>query len=357
MSATVATIANALPPASSSYEMLIKFIKEKQWRAVIDHVRSHPSDAKVGGGSGDDALVLPPLHIACQSGAPIQVIKALLNANPIASQIACGMQDRLPLHFLLAAATSSTAPVQESVVIALVESYPASCRIVDGAGNLPIHLACMAMHASDAIFNSILSMYPEGAYARNHAGMYPLHLAASNGDLSTKKAALAALDRGTIYASISKMTSMRLSMEHESQMKSLEESRADQIRKMEAHGRDERAKLKAQIDGLANRLKEQAEINNALREGMKSSDIRHQEELDLVVQKERANASSLERQLRSELAEVRRVDTWITGARRPVPLPYSHRFPHIIRNLSLGSTEEYGRLGSNRGGAGRLRCQ
>ena len=52
----------------------------------------------------------------------------------------------------------------------------------------------------DKVFTSILSMYPEGAYARNLGGMYPLHLAASNKDMDTKKIALAALDRGTHYA-------------------------------------------------------------------------------------------------------------------------------------------------------------
>jgi hypothetical protein len=348
MSAT-ATVA-ALPPASSTHETLIRLCMEKRWQAVIDHVRIHPSDAKITvGGVSDDVLAMPPLHIACQSGAPIQVVKALLNANPHACQISCGTQGRLPLHLLLATAgamSPSATPLQENVVIALVEAYPGGCRVVDRAGNLPIHLACVASRVSDAIFTSILSMHPEGAYARNHAGMYPLHLAASNKDLVTKRVALAALDRGTIYASISKMTTIRLSKEHEAQMKSLEERKADMLRKVEAKGMDEISKLKTVIDGMTNQLREQVEINRDLREGMKVSDARREEELALAVQKERAVASDMERRLRSELAEVRTTSS--TRGARPgrllmivdfsPSLPFfPHRLPHSYTSCGINS--------------------
>jgi hypothetical protein len=107
-----------------------------------------------------------------------------------------GSQDRLPLHFLLAATTVPS----DNVVTTLVEAYPGACCVLDKGGNLPIHIACQAAHVPDKVFTLILSMYPEGAYARNLGGMYPLHLAASNRDMETKKIALAALDRGTLYA-------------------------------------------------------------------------------------------------------------------------------------------------------------
>ena len=301
--------ATALPadPADPSSDVLVKLCREKRWQAVIDHVRAHPSDVKaaVAAGGGAD---LPPLHIACQGGAPIQVIKLLLAANASALQTKGGSQDRLPLHFHLAATTVPS----DNVVTTLVEAYPGACRVPDKGGNLPIHIACQAANVPDKVFTSILSMYPEGAYARNLGGMYPLHLAASNKDMDTKKIALAALDRGTLYAAISKMASIRLSGEHDSQIKATEERQAEKLNTMEARGKEERAKLTTRIDGLATQLKYEREVNSALREDSKTADMQHGEKLALAVKNERAKASDMENRLRSELAEVC-VDTWANG--------------------------------------------
>jgi hypothetical protein len=142
--------------------------------------------------------------------------------------------------------------------------------------------------------------------------MYPLHLAASNKDMDTKKIALAALDRGTLYFSISKMASLRLSGEHDSQIKATKERQAEKLNTMEARGKEERAKLTTRIDGLATQLKYEREVNSALREDSKTADMQHGEKLALAVKNERANASDMENRLRSELAEVC-VDTWANG--------------------------------------------
>ena len=327
MSAAALSVDPADPPS----DVLVKCCREKRWQAVILHVRAHPSDVKaatVAAAAAGDSADLLPLHLACLGGALIQVVKALLAANMIALQTKAGPLDRLPLHFLIA----ETAPApSKNVVAAVVIAHPGACRIPDRGGNLPIHLACRAARASDAIFTSILSAYPEGAYARNLSGMYPLHLAASNGDSNTKKIALAALDRGTLYASISKMTSIRLSAEHESRIKTIEERHADGLAKMEARGKDEQAKLKDQIDGLAAQLKIEREVNSALREKSKVADVRCEEELALAVQGERSTASDVERRLRSELAEVRG-----RGRAHPRPLSLSIVFrpSRSKRNIS-----------------------
>ena len=338
--------ATALPadPADPSSDVLVKLCREKRWQAVIDHVRAHPSDVKTAVAAGGGAN-LPPLHIACQGGAPVQVIKLLLAANPSALQTKGGSQDRVPLHFLLAA----TSVPSDNVVTALVEAYPGACRVPDKGGNLPIHIACQAAHVSDAIFTSILSMYPEGAYARNLGGMYPLHLAASNKDLDTKKIALAALDRGTLYASISKMTSIRLSREHESHIKNMEERQANKLNAMEAHGKEQRAKLKTQIDSLTMQLNIERDVSSALREESKTADVQHEEKLALAVKNEQAKASDMEKQLRSKLAEVCR-----HMQKDPPLLVFCFTFhskKYINSTVRLGAIEKYGLLGSDRGDA------
>lgn len=281
--------------------ILDNLCREKKWNAVIAHARAHPTDVwaksvTVNGNSN----ILPPLHIACMGCAPIQVIKALLAVNLAALQTTSGSQDRLPLHHLLAA---PSAPV-ESIVTALVEAYPEACRIADKAGLLPIHLACQGIHVTDTVFMSILAVYPEGAYARTSSGRYPLHLASSNTNINTKKTALAALDRGTLYASISKMTSIHLTKKHEAEIKTMEVKETDKLQKMDSQAKLEQDKLKAQIESLVAQLNNEKEINSKRRDELKVIDIHHEKKLALVVQKEQATASSNENQLRLDIADV-----------------------------------------------------
>ena len=278
------------PTTPSSAEVLASLCKKRQWQAVIEHVRAHSISHPADLAKGRTGTQLLPLHIACENGAPIQVIKLLLNANPSAVQTS-NLHDRLPLHCLLAAAASH--PLSDNAVSTLIEAYPNACRIADKDGNLPIHYACLATPCSDNIFTSILSMYPEAAYQRNTAGDYPLHVAQSNKDLKTRNTALAALDRGTLYASISNMTSINLSLQHEAQKKALNKAHAD-----------ERSKLKAQIDSLKTQLKTEKQGNTKLQEDMKAMNVQHKENVDVAIQKEQAKASDLEKKLRSELADV-----------------------------------------------------
>ena len=145
-------------------------------------------------------------------------------------------------------------------------------------------------------------MYPESAYAKTFADMYQLYLAASNKDLKTKKTALAALDQGILYASISKMTSILLSKEHEFRLSPWEKSQVDKLNKMETHSKDERSKLKAQIESPKSELKNEKEGNQKLEVEMKAMAVQHEDNMALAVQKEQTKASDLEKQLRSEPA-------------------------------------------------------
>ena len=304
MSVAVAIASTPSMSSTAVNDSLIRLCLQKMWHAVAELARSNPSAVKAASATDVKSnKAVTPLHIACESGAPIQIIKLLLSAHPPAAQIIGGLYDRLPLHCLLAATTINTIP-SESIVATLIETFPGACRVTDKNGNLPIHLACQAANVSDAIFTSILSMYPEGAYARNTSGQYPLHIAAANKDTPTKKVALAALDRGTLYASISKMTSIRLAREHDDQTRLLNKKNADKVATMEAHALEERSKLKAQIESLQSQLKTEKEIISKLQADMKNLDVRHNEEISRAVLKEQAKASCMEKQLRSELAVV-----------------------------------------------------
>ena len=288
------TITSSPTPEISSAEKLVNKLKNKQWNAVIDHAKSNPADVNVVIANNRS------LHLACELAAPIQVIKALLSASPKAVETKCGLHDRLPLHCLLAAPHT---PLENTVSL-LVEAYPTACRISNKIGNLPIHLICQAAHISDGIFTIILSSYPEGAYVKNMAGNYPLHMAAANKDMATRKIALAALDRGTLYASISKMTSIRLSKEHETSIKLLKKSHLDKMSKVEVLAKEERTKLKAQIDNLNLQIKIEKEGNTKLQEDMNAQSVQHEDDMKLAIAKEQTKALNMESTLRSELADV-----------------------------------------------------
>ena len=283
---------------------LFKAIHACNWQAVIQQIQADPSLAKIQ--SSDGFL---PLHAACNAPlrAPLKLVKMLLAAHPTAAQIKCGKEDRLPIHILLA--TTATpyipyTPPSEDVVSALMELYPGSARVPDANNLLPIHLACSISGVSENVLTYILSTYPEGAYVRDFHGKYPLDYATTNQDLPTRKLALAALDRGTLYASISKMTSLRLSKENESKTRSMEEDYEKKLNKMESHAKEERAKLLAKLDCITKQLKEEKETNQALRDEKEKMVIEKEQAVARTIQFERARYAKLEEQLRSDLADV-----------------------------------------------------
>lgn len=231
----------------------------------------------------------------------------LLSAHPAAAQIKCGKDDRLPIHTLLATTAAPYIPYtppSEDIVSVLIELYPGAARVPDGNNQLPIHLACSIEGVSEKVLTFILSTYPEGAYVRDFHGKYPLDYATSNKDIFTRKLALAALDRGTLYASISKMTSLRLSKENESKTRSMEDVYEKKLKKMEVHAKEERVKLLAQVDSLMKQLKEEKESNQRLCQEKEKMVIEKDQAVARAIQFERARYAKLEEKLRSDLADV-----------------------------------------------------
>ncbi|EED87006.1 predicted protein [Thalassiosira pseudonana CCMP1335] len=260
----MSSIAPDPPSPSSSAQILKNLLVMHQWQAIATHIRANPYSAKVS--HEFDGVKALPLHVACATGAPIGVIKALLTAYPKATQMK-NDSGRLPLHCLFLNACP-----QSSIVAAIVESYPAAASVADGTGKFPIHHACERQGVTDEVFTTLLSMYPEGAYARDFNGMFPINYATSNKDVSAKKAALTALDRGTLYASISKMTSIRLLNDCEN-------------------------KLKAQ-------LKHEKEKMQSLMQEKEIFQINKEEAIASVIQTEQVKYSNLEKELRENFAEV-----------------------------------------------------
>ncbi|KAL7433523.1 hypothetical protein ACHAXM_003600 [Skeletonema potamos] len=161
-------------------------ISRHDWQAAIKILKGKPSLAMAT--SSCDGMI--PLHLACDAGAPENVIKMLLKAYPQAAHTKCGEQNRLPIHYHLA---SEAATPSETIVSLLTDSFPESTRAGDANNQLPIHLACQATKVSCNIFATLLSSFPEGACARDVYGNYPCDYATWNADGITKEIALTAL--------------------------------------------------------------------------------------------------------------------------------------------------------------------
>ena len=268
-----------------STNVLKDLLLNQQWQSIANHLRTNPADAKQPLEiNGIKAL---PLHICCAIGAPIGVIKSLIAAFSTAAQMK-NDSARLPLHCLFLHHCPTL-----TALSAIIEAYPAACHITDGSGKLPIHYACEQSGVTDDFFTILLSTYPEGAYARDSSGKFPINYATSNTDAITKKCALAALDRGTLFASISKMTSIRV-----------EESHAKNLNEMENHAREEKDKLQAEIGALKSRLKDASVVNQTLKEQLDAAEGTKNDAIKMTMEEEQAKANELEKGLRMELADV-----------------------------------------------------
>lgn len=150
------------------------------------------------------------LHFACCGGAPISVVRALLDLYPDAT----GMKDsdeniplmgavangcsasviqallkadpqgiyvRTPIvtggHTLLHSAACNGA--SEEIVRVLLAAWPGASEEVDEEGNTPLHFAA-ARQGSEEIVRALLSANPGAAKQRGYWNRYPLSLALLN---------------------------------------------------------------------------------------------------------------------------------------------------------------------------------
>ena len=107
-----------------------------------------------------------PLHVACQTGASVEVIQRLLDRYPDGARTRDSL-GRLGLHY----ACSHSAPVE--VVVALLNVFSGGAAIVDKNGWLPLHVACRVGESPEVI-NELLKAYPGGIGEKTNRGSTPL---------------------------------------------------------------------------------------------------------------------------------------------------------------------------------------
>lgn len=150
-------------------------IKNLKWKSVISRLECNPDEANeelVGvmtrGGFQASASYYP-LHYACERKPPLEVVQALLEANPEAVTQRMMPGGALPIH---AACTWQASP---GVISALLSADPITAKVVDELGNRPLHSACFS-GASLHIIQDLLLSYPKAVLSRNKQGSQPIDI-------------------------------------------------------------------------------------------------------------------------------------------------------------------------------------
>jgi len=117
--------------------LLFEHIKNKSWSEVFQRIQSHPEETNiwVNGESSDSSWKYLPIHLACISCCPKEVIRQLIEINPN-SALLVDFRGRLPIHI---ACQRPCVPVD--IVQLLLQAYPESIHVKDNFGLLPVHIA------------------------------------------------------------------------------------------------------------------------------------------------------------------------------------------------------------------------
>jgi len=150
-------------------------IKNLKWKSVIARLECNPDEANdelVGvmtRGGFSASAGMTPLHYACERKPPLEVVEALIEANPEAITQRMMPGGCLPLHI------ACTWHCSLAVVSTLLAADPTTAKVVDELGNRPLHSACFS-GASLPVIQDLLSSYPKAVLARNNQGSQPIDI-------------------------------------------------------------------------------------------------------------------------------------------------------------------------------------
>jgi hypothetical protein len=148
---------------------------DEDWQSAIAEIECHPHETKVwssrpGFFDGDHESSVLPIHVACSVHAPLNVIKAIVEAHPECVQAIESAFKRLPIHVACQFAARA------DVIHYLVEQYMAGTMEADILGRLPIHYACSNGAPLDVV-RVLLNVNTSSTLYADLNGWIPLHVA------------------------------------------------------------------------------------------------------------------------------------------------------------------------------------
>lgn len=172
---------NAALAESTNLSILIT--REKNWPAATIRCQHSPHEAreilevKVRGAY---TAKITPLHYACEQNPSLELIRALVNADPSALRRRQEPGGQLPLH------AACTWGASIDVIKLLLSACPDSAEACDFLSNLPLHCACYS-GADTPVAKALLSLYPQSVWPRNHQGSSALDIARRLGHPNRKE--------------------------------------------------------------------------------------------------------------------------------------------------------------------------
>ena len=163
------------PPLNPLRIMLpLGALAPKHFRILLQHVGTHVVIA-----NRDDSDQLP-IHIACAANAPVEVLSMLLvamNNDPATLRIA-DHTGSLPIHLLLCS-SSTTMPTEYASVRHLVEQGGhGTLATRNHNGSLPLHNLVASTNPPLRCVQYLIQRFSESVAAQTNSGQYPFMLAA-----------------------------------------------------------------------------------------------------------------------------------------------------------------------------------
>lgn len=160
---------------SRGRNLLNIYLFDEDWQSAITEIDCHPNETKVwstrpGFFDGDHESHVLPIHVACSLHAPLDVIRAIVEANPDCLSKKESSFKRLPIHV----ACQFAAPAD--VIDYLAQQYVAGTLEPDILGRLPIHYAC-SNGAPMSVVKTLLQSNAASPVYADYNGWLPIHVA------------------------------------------------------------------------------------------------------------------------------------------------------------------------------------
>lgn len=172
---------------------LYRAIDTRSWKAAYKILDESPKEASTWVYRGvketsDYEWIFLPLHVACFSGAPLDLVKALVRACPQGVRMAAH-GGKLPLH--IACETLA----QSSVIIFLHRVYSEALYAVDEAGNTPLQEAmfCESKLGQTRVMQLLISLTSTGDRNSGKVHVSPISEPFNNRPVTLKRGARSSL--------------------------------------------------------------------------------------------------------------------------------------------------------------------
>jgi ankyrin repeat protein len=139
-------------------------ICERKWDEALERLLKYPEEATIW--SNYKSLRYLPIHYACKYKAPLNVVTELAELHPFGLSLTCQEYDMTALHL----ACQHGANLE--ILKILIQGHADAASHKDDLGLLPLHLAC-AQGTSRVVVETLLGAYPEAVSTLDANGYTP----------------------------------------------------------------------------------------------------------------------------------------------------------------------------------------